>query len=54
MKNNKISPNARQAFQNFKEEMARDMEFDFRDRDDHVTKMIENETSDKYTHLGRS
>ena len=54
MKNKKISPNARQAFQIFKEEMARDMEIDLRDRDDHITKMMENEKTDKYTHLGRS
>ncbi|WP_352417907.1 small, acid-soluble spore protein, alpha/beta type [Proteiniborus sp.] len=54
MKDKKISPNARQAFQSFKEELAKDMEVDLRDRDDHITKMMENETSDKYTHLGRS
>lgn len=54
MKNKKISTNAKQAFQSFKEEIARDMEIDLRDRDDHITKMAENENSDKYTHLGRS
>ncbi len=54
MKDKKISPNARQAFQSFKEEMAKDMEIDLRDREDHITKMMENENTDKYTHLGRS
>ncbi|MFA5522912.1 MAG: hypothetical protein WDA24_00995 [Tissierellales bacterium] len=54
MKNKIISPNAKQAFQSFKEEIARDMTPDFRDRDDHITKMMENETTDKYTQLGRS
>jgi len=54
MKKKNISPNARQAFQNYKEELAKDIEFDLRDRDDHITKMVEDEKSDKYTHLGRS
>lgn len=54
MKDKKMSPNARQAFESFKEELAKDMEVDLRDRDDHITKMMDNETTDKYTHLGRS
>lgn len=54
MKNKKMSPNARHAFQSFKEELAKDMEIDLRDRDDHITKMVENDKIDKYNHLGRS
>ncbi len=54
MKDKKTSSNARQAFESFKEELAKDMEVDLRDRDDHITKMMDNETTDKYTHLGRS
>ena len=54
MKNRKVSTNARQAFQNFKEELAKDMEFNFKDRDDHITKIIEDDKTEKYNHLGRS
>ncbi|SDY98005.1 Small, acid-soluble spore protein, alpha/beta type [Proteiniborus ethanoligenes] len=54
MKNNKVSPKAREAFQSFKEEMAKDMEIELRDRDDHITKMVDWNKVNELNHLGRS
>lgn len=54
MKNKNVSPKAREALQSFKEELARDMGIDLRDRDEHITKMVDWNKVNELNHLGRS
>lgn len=54
LKNKNLSPNARKAFQKFKEELAEEMKIDMHEKADHITKMVNKDSDSKYTHLGRS
>ncbi|WP_183108756.1 hypothetical protein [Thermohalobacter berrensis] len=53
MKGNKISSNARKAFENFKEELAKDMDIEAIDGKE-MTKKIVEKAKEKFTNLGRS
>jgi len=54
MRKNNISPNAKQAFENFKEEIAAELGVDsVSDKKDIVRQIVE-KAENRYTNLGRS
>ncbi|WP_176718835.1 small, acid-soluble spore protein, alpha/beta type [Caloranaerobacter ferrireducens] len=54
MKNNKISENARKAFENFKEEIAKEMGIDTTKAGKNVVKKIKENFEKRFSNLGRS
>ncbi len=54
MKNRKTSTNARKAFENFKEELAKDMDMNRRGKGKSITKKIKDKTEEFFENLGRS